>query len=215
MENGTFVSDDEITHMLNDSIADIYAQMINIDEGQLFATVSPTLVQIGNNAYQLPADFHRLVDVNVYTGSRWVPAFRADPQDYMQLFTRQYDGDFAVEYYLHLNADQGRYELFLFPEKDVNNIGVRYLKPPPVLSVGTDELKWPSNWHQAPVVDTAIKMLVKEESDPSGLIIERDRTLARVLKDIRSQAVAEVMTIRNSSSRLRSRRSQRFNLPII
>ena len=38
MENGTFVTNDEITHFLNDEIADIHAKMVNIDDGALFGT---------------------------------------------------------------------------------------------------------------------------------------------------------------------------------
>lgn len=202
MENSSsFITDDEITHMLNDSIADVYAQMVNVNDGSLFATLSPQLVKIGDNAFQLPSDFLRLVDVNIYTGSRWVPAFPSDPQEYLELLTRNYNGDHDVRYFLKLNPSQDRYELFLFPAKTIANIGVRYIQSAPTLSVAADTLKWPSNWHQPVVVDTAIKMLVKEESDPSGLIFEYERALKRVLKDIRSQKVAEVKTIRDMGGR--------------
>jgi hypothetical protein len=114
MENSGFCSDSEITHYFNDEIADLYAKMVNVDDGKLFATVSPTLVQVGDNAYQLPVDFMRLVDVNIYTGARWVPAYEADSQNYFELLTRSYDSDYDVRYYLSLNNVQGRYELFIF-----------------------------------------------------------------------------------------------------
>lgn len=206
MENSSsFVTDDEITHMLNDSIADVYAQMVNVNDGSLFATLSPQLVSIGDNAYQLTSDFLRLVDVNIYTGSRWVPAFPAGPQEYLTLLTRSYNGDHDVRYFLKRNSAQDRYELFIFPAKTIANIGVRYIPKAQTLSVAGDTLKWPSNWHQPVVVDTAIKMLVKEESDPSGLIFEYERSLKRVLKDIRTQQVAEVKTIRDMGSRRKGR----------
>jgi hypothetical protein len=212
MENSAnFVSDDEITHMLNDSIANIYAQMVNIDDGSLFAIMCPEVVSLGNNSYQLPSDYMRLVDVNIHTGSRWVPAFPADPQAYLSLLTRSYNGDHDVRYFVRLNVEQDRYEVFLFPSKDVADIGVRYIQEAPELSVAGDTLNWPSNWHQPVVVDTAIKMLVKEESDPSGLIFEYERGLKRVLKDIRSQKVAEVKTIRDMGNRSKGRNP--FYLP--
>lgn len=206
MENSTFCSDSEITHYINDEIFDLYARMVNVDDGKLFATVSPTLVKVGNNAFQLPSNFMRLVDVNIYTGSRWVPAHEADSQEYLNLLSRQYDGDYDVRYYLHLNQDQGRYELFLFPAKAVANIGVRYIKEAPRLTLGTDTLKWPSNWHEAVVLGAAVKCLVKEESDASALMVDRDRAIARVLKDIREQSVAEVQTLRDVAGRNRRRR---------
>jgi len=211
MENSQFVSDEEILHFVNDEIEDIYAQMVNIDDGALFGTPSPILVQVGDNAYQLPNDFMRLVDVNIYSGNRWVPACPADPQDYYSLLSDTYTGDYDVRYFLHRNADQGRYELFIFPPKDPNYIGVRYIKEAPVLSLGSDTLKWPSNWHVGVVVGSAVKCLVKEESDPTALIFERDRVVARTLKDIRAQKVSEIKTLRDSGRRLNSR----FRLPRI
>jgi hypothetical protein len=210
MEDDKFVSDDEVTHFLNDEIQKLYSEMLNIDEGQLFATVSPTLTQIGANAYQLPSDFLRLVDVNVFTGSRWVPVYEGDAQDYLPLLTRTYSGRYDVQYYLKLNVAQGRYELFVFPAQDTDNIGVRYIQEHPVLSVGPDTLKWPSSWHRVPVLGAAIKCLVKEESDPSGLLLEYDRAQAQVLKDIRSQKVAEVQTLRQIAGKNRRRRSRRY-----
>lgn len=212
MENSdNFITDDEATHYINDSIADVYAQMVNVNDGALFAHLSPQIVSIGDNSFQLPADFMRLVDVNIYTGSRWVPAFGADPQDYLELLTRSYSGDHDVRYFLKLNQSQDRYELFMFPAKAVTHIGVRYIQEAPVLSLAADTLKWPSNWHQPVVLDAAIKMLVKEETDPSGLIFEYERNLKRVLKDIRSQKVATVQTIRDMGNR-GGRRNQ-FYLP--
>jgi len=203
MEYSQFVSDAEITHYVNDEIFDVYAKMVNVDDGKLFGTVSPTLTQIGNNSYQLPSNFMRLVDVNIYSGSRWVPAYEADSQDYLNLLSRQYTGDYDVQYFLKLNQDQGRYELFLFPAKAVANIGVRYIPEAPRLTLGSDTLKWPSNWHEAVVLGAAIKCLQKEESESSHLVLSYDRATDRVLKDIREQAVAEIQTLRDLAGRAR------------
>ena len=65
MENGNFVDDSEWTHFINEEIDDIYAQFVNVDDGELFGAVAPTLAQIGDNAYQCPSDFLRLVDVKL------------------------------------------------------------------------------------------------------------------------------------------------------
>ena len=211
MENGNFVADDEWTHFINEEISDIYAQMVNVDDGELFAAVAPTLTQIGDNAFQLPSDFLRLVDVNVYTGSRWVPCNEADPQDYYQLLSDTYTGKYDTTYFLKLNLDQDRYELFLFPAPTISEIGVRYIPEATVLSLGSDTLNWPSNWHQAVEAGAAAKALIKEESDPTGQLVDRDKVVARTLKDIRSQKVSEIKTLRH----IGARRRNRFRLPRI
>ena len=206
-ENSGRVTNIEITHFLNDEIQQFYSEACNIDDGELFATVSPTLTKIGNNAYQLPDDFLRLVDVNIYTGARWVPAVPADSQDYLPLLTQTYTGDYDVRYYLKLNLSQGRYELFLFPSKNVTNVGVRYIPEHPELSLGEDTLNWPSSWHRIPVLGAAIKCKVKEDASPAALMVEYDKAKGQVLKDIRSQKVAEVETLRDIAGR--NRRSAR------
>ena len=213
MEDGNFVSDAEWTHIINDEIKDLYAEMVNVDDGKLFGTVSPTLVQIGNNAYQLPNDFMRLVDVNVYSGDRWIPCDEADPQAYFQLLSDTYTGDYDTRYFLHRNQEQGRYELFLFPAKDVADIGVRYIKEAPTLSVGSDTLKWPSSWHEPVVAGAAARALIKEESDATGVLMDRDRGRARVLKEVRAQKVSEVKTLRDIGRK--TWRRSRFRLPRI
>jgi hypothetical protein len=209
MENGNFVSDAEWTHFINEEISDIYAQMVNVDDGELFAAPTPTLTQIGDNAFQLPSDFLRLVDVNVNTGSRWVPCNEADPQDYYQLLSDTYTGKYNTTYFLKLNLDQDRYELFLFPAPDADEIGVRYIPSASTLSLGSDTLNWPSNWHQAVEAGAAAKALIKEESDPTGQLVDRDRTTARILKDIRTQKVSQVKTLR----RLGALSRNRFRVP--
>lgn len=209
MENSGFVSDDEITHFLNDEIAAVYSEMVNVDDGSLFATVSPTMVAIGDNAFQLPSDFMRLVDVNIYSGSRWIPAEPADPQEYHQLLTDTYTGQYDTRYYLHLNISQDRYELFTFPAQSAGDVGVRYVPVATVLSIGSDTLNWPSNWHLVPVVGAAAKCLIKEESDPTGVLMEKQAEKERVLKDVRAQRISEVKTLRHMSRRSRGR----FKLP--
>jgi hypothetical protein len=211
MEHGNFCSDNEITGHLNDEVQKIYSEMCNIDDGELFGQVAPQLVQIGNNAYQLPSDFMRLVDVNIHTGSRWVPAYEGDPQNYLPLLTQTYTGTYGVQYFLRLSLSQGRYELFLFPSQAVANLGVRYIQEHPILSVGTDTLKWPSSWHRAPILGAAIKCLMKEESSPEGLMMEYSAAVAQILKDIRSQKVAEVETLRQVAGRNRRRRVGRYH----
>jgi hypothetical protein len=212
MENGNFVSDDEWTHFINDEIAHVYAQLVNVDDGQLFGAVAPTLAQIGDNAYQLPSDFLRLVDVNIYTGNRWIPVGESDPQEYYQLLSQTNLGDYGASYFLKLNIAQDRYEIFLFPAKTPDDIGIRYIPSATVLSLGSDTLNWPSNWHQAVEAGAAARALIKEESDPTGNIVDKERVTARALKDVRSQKVSTVKTLRQIGSRLRnSRRLPRIN----
>lgn len=213
MENSTLCSDAEITQYINEGIDDLYARMVNSGKGMLFAKVANTLPKIGTHALQLPGDFMRLVEVNVFANARWTPVTEADPQDYFRLLSEQYQGDYSVQYFVQLNVTANRWELFLFPAKPSANVGVRYIPEAPTLSVDADPLNWPSNWEQVVIVDAAAKCLAKEATDSTFLLAEKERLTLRVLSDISSTSVVEPDTIR--SLKARNGRKRRGWLPRI
>jgi hypothetical protein len=197
---GQHVSDDEITGYLNSSIAMLWSLLIDGTDGSLFAKVSPDLLDIGGadgNSYQLPNDFYKLVELSIDRGNRMYPASEADPQEYGILLRRPNTGAWDTRYFFQYNVEQGRFELFVFPKPNAtNDIFVRYIPTAPALSLGTDELKFPSNWDEWVVFDSAIQCLNKEESDPTPLMEEREKRERRLKDDIRSMAPATVSSIR-------------------
>ena len=200
------ISDDEIESYLNSSIAMLWSLLIDGTDGTLFSKVSPDLVKLGNNSYQLPGDFYKLVELSVDRGNRMYPASEADPQEYGILERRPNTGAWDTKYFFQFNIEQGRFELFVFPEPaETNDLFVRYIPTAPVLSLSTDELKYPSNWEDWVVFDAAIQCVNKEESDPTPLMEEREKRERRLKDDIRSMAPATVSSIRRFG-RINSRR---------
>ena len=193
---GLHVSDDEITDYINSAIAMLWSLLIDGTNGTFFAKVSPDLVKVGDNAYQLPSDFFKLVEVSIDWNNRYFPVTEADPQEYGILLKRPFVGRYYSRYFFQFNADQGRFELFIFPAADVDKILVRYIPAAQVLSLTTDELRLPSNWYEWVVFDATIQCMIKEESDPSVLIMEREKREQRLKDDIRSMTPATVETIR-------------------
>jgi hypothetical protein len=194
------VSDDEIKDYLNSSIAMLWSLLIDGTDGSLFAKVSGDLRDIGGadgNSYQLPDDFYKLVELSIDRGNRMYPASEADPQEWGTLLRRPNVGAWQTRYFFQYNIEQGRFELFVFPKpRETNDLFVRYIPTAPMLSLGTDELKFPSNWDEWVVFDAAIQCLNKEESDPTPLMEEREKRERRLKDDIRSMAPATVGTIR-------------------
>ena len=193
---GQHVSDDEITDYINSAIAMLWSLLIDGTDGSLFAKVSPSPIQVGDNAYQLPSDFFKLIEVSIDSGNRFHPATEADPQEYGMLLKRPWTGGYDSRYFFQFNQDQGWFELFIFPAPDPNTILIRYIAEAQVLSVGTEELRLPSNWYEWVVFDAAIQCLIKEESDPTPLMSEREKRERRLKDDIRSMAPATVSSIR-------------------
>lgn len=193
------VSDDEITDYINSAIAMLWSLLIDGTNGTLFAKLSPELVKLGDNSYQLPADFFKLLEISIDWNNRFFPVTEADPQEYGVLLKRPSVGRIHSRYFFQFNPDQGRFELFIFPGPAVEDLLVRYITAAQVLSLGTDELKLPSNWYEWVVFDAAIQCMIKEESDPSILIMEREKREKRLKDDIRSMTPATVETIRKMS----------------
>ena len=183
-DDGNFITSAEARTLINQSISAFWDFLVGEDGGSLFATVAPTLTQIGDNAYQLPADFYRLIDVSVKTNSYYMRASQADPQDYAQLLTQTYNGIAYSRYYLHWNLEQDRFELFLFPAQTPDKILVRYIPQAPELNLGTDTLALPNSWVEWVELDVAIKMLVKEQSDATALFEQKREIELRILDAI-------------------------------
>lgn len=185
VDDGNFITQTEAREYINSSIQTFWDFLLGEDNGTLFATVSPIPLQIGDNAYQMPDDFYRLVDVSVKSSSQYMRCTQADPQDYAQLLTQTYNGIAHTRYFLKWNIEQDRFEIFLFPApSDAEDILVRYIPQAPVLSLDSDTLNLPHSWIEWVELDVAIKMMIKEESDPSNLEAMQNKIEARILDAI-------------------------------
>ena len=197
-DDGNFISSSEARMYINASIQTFWDFLIGEDGGSLFATVSPQLIKLGEHSYQLPADFYRLVDVSVKTNSQYLRAAQADEQEYAQLLTQTYNGIAYTRYYLHWNVKEDRFELFLFPEpQDPDRILVRYIPQAQQLSLDADTLNLPESWIEWVMLDVAMKMLAKEESDTETLRGQQARLEERILDAINEINKTSVKRIRD------------------
>jgi hypothetical protein len=198
-DDGLFIDDAEVTEYLNQEGALLHSLVSNVSDGSLLAKNAGTLISLGTNSYQLPSDFDRLLDLSVWNTDDYYSIEVADPQDYATLTQRSTDS--VERYYLQWNVDQGRAELFIFPPPSVDDIAVRYIPGPPVLSLGSDTLNYPSFWYTYVVLGAAIQMLMKEESDPQPLMFKRDRVERRIIQNVEAMIPTQVKTIRRTAGR--------------
>lgn len=198
--DGNHTTDAEVDSYINQAIEQLHSLLVDGTDGALFATNAGELIDIGGASgfsYQLPGDFGHLISLDIKQGSQYIRSFQADPQDYAQLSlntSRHRD----YKHFLRWNVDQGRGELFIFPKPtNLSDIAVQYVREAPFLSVAADTLNWPSFWYQWCVYTAAIKCNIKEESDPSPNLSERERVEKRLRDHIRSMTPTRVKTIRN------------------
>ncbi len=198
--DGNHITDAEIDSYINAGVEALYSLLTDGTDGTLFSKNAGVLHKLGTNTYQLPSDFGQLVSVDIFTGGTYVRSTQADPQDQAQLSQKVYQGSAYTRHFLKWNIEQGRGELWIYPEPSATvDVAAQYIPEPPVLSLDTDTLKFPTFWYQWVVYDAAISCSIKEESDPSALMSERERIERRVRDHIRSMTPTRVKTIRQAS----------------
>jgi len=201
--DGQHVSDTEVDAYINDSIRRLHSGLVDGTDGQLFAKNAGVLTKIGTYSYQLPSDFSQLVSVDVKHGTNYIRSIQSDPQDYAQL--TQLTGRSLYQernHFLRWSLEQGRGELFIFPEPtNTSDVAVQYVPPAPKLSLDTDTLTWPDFWHQWVVFDAAVQCLNKAENQAgaNALSVERASTEKRIRDHIKSMTITRIKTIRTAT----------------
>jgi len=177
MENSEFVSDTELVSYINSSYSALYDLLVSRFE-QYYTLKSEFTVAQGSNTQALPADFYKLEAVDFKIGSDWTTVTKWNLMDrnrrrqllrldYRNINPRQYRvvGN-NIEFLPEDSAD-GDYRIWYTP---------RLTR----LSADTDTIDAVNGWEEYIVVDAAIKMLNKEESDVSALLIEKRELEERI-----------------------------------
>jgi hypothetical protein len=176
MENSTFVSDSELTDYINTSYYELYDLLVQTYED--YFITGPTafsLTSSDSGVYALPSDFFKLKGLDFKIGGDWVsvPAYNWNTRNIRQrALYNTVNGTPNVAYRIvgsNLNAT-GDYQLWYIPSLTA-------------LSASTDTLNTQitrNGWEEYVVVDTAIKMLAKEESDTRHLLAEKNALIRRL-----------------------------------
>lgn len=127
--------------------------------------VEETITANGAAAYNLPALHFMTLGVDSLWGSTRVPLKRVQFQD-----RTRYDatGD-AEGYYLKAAT------IVLVPKPTSGTYYHQYVTAAPVLVSDSDSVDGVNGWEMWPIYDLAVFMMSKEESDPSAVMIKRDK----------------------------------------
>ncbi len=172
--NSDFVTDAEITQLLNCSYNELYGLLVTKSLHR--QETSYVLTLTGAAEYAMPSDFFALIGAYRTVGDDMVPLERFP--DKFQPGTRSGD---AMMYRVHGTR------LVLYPIPSSGTYTVVYIPLPGVMTDGTDTMDGVLGWEEFVVIDTAIQVLDKEESNTMHLEVKRDRILRRINDE--SQAV--------------------------
>lgn len=179
--NSTYISDSELTNYINGSYAELYDLVVDSYEDYFIAgPTSFSLSSSDNGVYALPSSFYKLKGVDYSYGGTWVtvsPYTWADRNRHNQVSNplvgphRSYR---LVGSNLRIEPDDGA----------TGDYRVWYVPSYTALSSDADVLDTiitRNNWEEYIVIDAAIKILAKEESNTAHLVYEKREMRQRII----------------------------------
>lgn len=198
MENSGFISDSELVSYINASVAELYDLLVS-KYGDDYFVASPFSITTTSNqdTYALPTDMYKLlgVDLQLDTSGNWVSLKR------FEFAERNIPQIWDVKF-----VDFIRYRLFgsnlkLSPVPQANqSLRLWYIPLPTALSADGDTLNGFNGYEEYVVIDAAIKMLNKEESDSSLLMAEKAAMKLRIEQMAEGRDVGQPSTVQDINS---------------
>ena len=199
MVNSSFVSDDEIKDYVNSSIAELYDFLVKSYEDYFVKTTTYTVpLTTGGTADDLPSDFYKALGVDLVSGgiTSTLRAFSFTERNIYntpyavidRLAKPMYKVDGSKIKMIPENVQSGTITLFYvplapeYPNADLSGNQVEFIIP---------------GFIEYVVVATAIRMLMKEESDISALERERQQLASRIIRAISPRDASGSFAIRD------------------
>lgn len=179
METSAFVSDSELNGYINAGIKKIYDALTNA--GEFYYTAFSDIAVLPNvKSYALPASFYKLLGVDLILDANG-NAVTLKPFSFSQrnsyLFTPTWNvvGLSYLRYMI-----QGNNISFVPNPIGNQTVRVHYVPAFTNLSLDADTFDGINGWEEFVILDAAIKMLAKEESDTSMLVHEQQAMIIRI-----------------------------------
>lgn len=157
-QNSRFVSDTELNGYINKSASELYDLLTTVFE-DYYAEASPYVINIvaGTFQYSLPSDFYKLVGLDelVYQSSTAQQSISIKKYNFQERNS-------------YISPTAGR------------TVWMYYIPMMTPLVDDSDTFDGINGWDEYIVIDAARKMMQKEESDTSELILEKQNFIKRI-----------------------------------
>ncbi|MBV6514144.1 MAG: hypothetical protein FMNOHCHN_03734 [Ignavibacteriaceae bacterium] len=194
MVDSDFVEDSELTSYINNSIAELHDLMLEA-HGEMYHVESYDFTTAsGTASYALPDDFYRLLGVDVkINGSDWLTISRFNFNErnrFEDIGVWDYTGTSNIRYRLVGN------EIRFSPIPNANvDARLWYVPTATKLVDDTDEMNEYNGYSEYIIVDVAIKMLQKEETDVSVLMAQKMQLEKRIRDAAQTRDIANPESI--------------------
>jgi len=179
MENSQFISDAELTAYINNSAAELYDLLIGVYEDYKI-TSSTIAVTPNTDLYTLPADFYKLRGVDLVLDSLG-NAVTLRPFNFSErnayLFTPTWNVVGLSYLRYHMLGDSIK---FVPVPNTTQTVKLWYIPAITPLVADGDLLDGVNGFQEYIIVDAAIKMRVKEETDTTDLTFAKQALKARI-----------------------------------
>ena len=176
-QNSQFITDAELNGYINNSYAELYDILVSSFE-DYYTSIYPFVIASGSSDIAIPSDCYKIRGVDLsYDGTNWVNVakFNFAERNRIGARTRINVGLLGVNY--RLMGDK----LYFIPEdRAPGQYRLWYIPRYTPLVNDTDVLSDVLDFDEYIIVDAAIKCLIKEESDPSMLVMAKQALKQRI-----------------------------------
>ena len=183
MENDdSFVSDAELTRMVNQSIKELYDLLIQYQDHAYYATSTTATMTPGTASYALPSTFYRLLGVDVVVSG---VTYTLKPFHFQE---RNKYSDDTWSFVGRIRGCSAKYRIngsnIVFSPVPDSAYSYTLWYAPQFVDLAhdtNDSFEGINGWEEYVVVDAAMKMLEKEESDVSHLQLRKAQLTERIV----------------------------------
>lgn len=179
MVNSRFVGDSELGTYINSSCQDLYDQLIQA--GELYYVSQGTIaLSSGVDTYSLPSDFYKMLGVDLDSNGEMITLKKfefAERNKYS--FYPFYNSRNPVSYKYLIQGDSIR---FMPQPTGSDNVVIWYAPTMPPLVNDSDTFDAINGWEDFVCIDSAIKMVAKEEGDISNLLTMKNDIEKKIQK---------------------------------
>jgi hypothetical protein len=198
-ENSQFVSDAELNQYINNSIAELHDILCEAYGSEYYVQSVESSIVANQDDYDLPSDFYELKGVDLRVNNdAWLTIRR------FMFNERNRDSDFNVWDFAGVSNVRYRIvgnKLKFSPMPDRNaTYRLWYVPVATKLEADTDTLDDMNAYSEYVIVDAAIKMMQKEESDVSILMAQKQALEKRIRDKSQNRDAGQAQIISDISA---------------
>lgn len=190
MENSEFVSDSELNNYINSSIAELHDILIQAYGTNYFTKTYLFTTTANTDSYALPADFYKLDGLDAkLNGSNWTGLKRFNFPERNRFSDSAPWNRFGTKFLYYRVVGSN---IVFTPTPDAGTqMRLWYSPVAAKLSLDTDVLNDINQYVEYVIVDAAIKMMQKEESDVSVLFAQKQALVKRIQEAAQNRDAGE------------------------